>query len=516
MKGFFNSFFLWISAMLKIIFFLCFLLPIPFSCSHDVINMDELPRELDECASLLKSHNDVAQFYARFGFGPLSTNRPLEQKPENEDWVEIGMPYADINHLIMDIWQLVMVRVAMDDIMPLTFTCKTTYTAYCQLPFNGIIRKKILIYKDFQRLRQDYRFLETPDGKPNFIFPETTQAFAHRMATLCHEEENLKNLIKRRLGTDKQEKDEEMQNDPAGNLFLKNERAGLLAILNDNWMPNTSIHRVIEEAARNYPLSSTKEQDDDLAYLALYSQYPHVVNKKHQLLRNALLQLGVFMILEAPQVYGLYRYFQLVPPVGSVLKTIVELTHPYIYGVGDSFTRAYPYVPHPCVAHYSPGAFWTYNPDYEFKWHSGNSSYCTGSWFDGAIRGNLTECMAPLAQLNLNTTFWNAFFNGSNRLYGIPCSLNLDGAATTCGRKENWGKELKFEFNIADINCANNHWAAGYGSIAVLGILGSSFLFWEMLGGYYKNDGCFACIGLICYIVSFITVYSVPSTYGNG
>lgn len=506
----------WIYTMLKLLSLLCILMPFHFSCSSEVSEFDHSLIELNECASLLKSTKEVEELYAQFGFESSSTYRPLEKNPEDV-LVEIDAPYADIDNLIMDVWQAILVRVTLEDIMSLALTCRTTYMAYFTLPFSGVIRKKLFLSKDFESFRQNYRFLETPAGRPNFIFPETYQSLAHRMAILCHKEENLKNLVKRLEGNDdKQEK-------LFDHLLLKNERVHLLNVINDNWISASFIHHVLEDAARNFPYFSTKEQDDNLSYLASYSQYPHVVHKHRQLLRNVLLQLSTFLVLEAPQVYGLYRYFQLVPPMGSVLKSMTKIPHLSIWGIKNTFNerypyviknafnRRYPYVPEICIGNYS----WD-DIDYKFNWYDGPSPYCKGSWFDGTRAGNLSECAFFLKELKLNTTYWLDYLSNGTRWGDTLCSPNLDGSSITCGTVgTNWDKSIQLKFNTADMNCANKHWMAGYGSLAILGALGSAILFWEMMGGYYNMHGGGACVALVFYIISLTTVFSVPSTYGN-
>ena len=488
--------------MFKYIAFLSFLIHL------DLSHASETTVELKESTSLIRPNNEVNDFYVNMEFEPFGTYRPINREPE-DTWIQIEQPYAGINDLLPDIWQLIMLHVDMTDIMLLALTCRRSHKGYVDSPLNGIIHDKLSISRDFQDLEQKYQPLKTTHGKNIFVFPETSQTFAHCMSLLCQRESCLKNLIKKRLMA------YESGQDTTSHLLTKNEK-DFLDILNSQWIPVSSIQHVLKDSMKNYPFFSTKIQDDDLTYLAQYSQYPHIITKNRNILRSITLQLSTFMVLAAPHAYGLYRYFVLVPPTGSVLKTMVELKDFIVWGTGDTFSRRYPYVKHRCIGNYHFNGILAYNPDYTFEWYNGNPPYCTTSWASGKKIGNLTECMTLLNPLHLNTTFWTPYLNGGQvNQYDVPCSLNLNDQSITCGTIENWDwdKKLQFTFNTADINCANAYWQTSYTFLAFAGIFGSAALFWEMLEGFHGNSHYSGCAAGVVYVATLIALYVIPSTY---
>lgn len=475
-------------------FLLLCLISIYFSLSQ----ASEDAEELKESTSLIKPNTELEDLYLKMGFQHSNTYHPV---PLEDTFIEIEAPYPEINNLLPDIWQLVMLHLTPNEIITLSSTCRSTFKAYIKLPLYKIVRDKQVIINGFQLLRQKYKPLETPEGDKYFVLPTTSQSFAHELSLLCQQESVLKSVIEKREDI--------------------NEKAFLDA-LNEQDIPIDSIQKVLEDSINNYPFLSTPEQDSDITYLAQYSQYPHAITKKRSFLKNIPLQLGAFFVLLTPQIYGLYRYIDLLPPTGSILETMTKLKNFIVWGVGDTLNRRYPYVPLRCIGNYKPSGFWSYNPDYTLTWYNTSSPYCAiegqGSVYGHLEDGNLAKCLSSVKIAALNTTFWAQYL--THPVYSYPCSLNLnnqfDNPSITCGQIEIYNKkEIRFNFNIADMNCANGYWATSYAFLAIAGVIGSAAFFWAMIEGHHTKTGISGCAAGLMYVATLIALYVMPITYGS-
>lgn len=485
--------------MHKCLSILSFILNFSFSYSHET-------NELKESTALIKPINDGGDFYtSKSGFKPVNfhESQPIELE---EQWTEIESPYPEIDKLSPDIWQALMVRCDLRDILSLASTCKLAFKGYIKLPLYKIIYEKLSILQEFQLLSLEYQPLKTVEGKNNFQFPETTQGFAHRMALLCQQESLLKNQIKTFTIDLK-----------SGQEIGSRNAQDFLETLDNQWIPDSFIQGVLEDAMKNYPFMSTKTQDEDLKYMAQHIQYPHVIAKKRQILKSAILQLSSFILLGTPYAYGLYRYYDMLPPPSTILKGLEKLTRVSPYSVGDTFTRSYfrPRVQGNCVGNYNPSLFWTFNPDYELRWYKDNQFQCKASWGSGTQMGNRQECLGWLNQLHLNTTFWMPYLDREVSTSSVPCSLNLGNNSITCGRFGDYygTNDLKFSFNTIDLACTDAYWQTSYTFLALAGFVGSAALFWQMLEGHYGHTYFTSCVAGLIYAASFIAVYSIPSVY---
>lgn len=434
----------------------------------------------------------------------LHINVPLLQyEPYRYVSSERPLQYNDNSNIKYGVYQTLLLNVDIEDMIPLSLTCKTASAAFTRLSI-------CTLSSQFKSLQSQLKLLtdeneKNKDFPHNYISPEKSQTYVNLACDICKKHTDLINTV--RLTTNANE------NKP----FSQNEIIVHNSILNFN-IPHDIFTNILECAINDTSLFTSEEDNNNLQYLAKYLNYPNEIARVKQPWKNIFVQLSIILIFLAFLIPGLCLFYVYVPS-GDNLKSMTTMHGTYKY-ITTELSYSYPYVQEKCVDHYGyydGGHLLSFsfdmikiNGSYEFvKVCQLDNNYIS--------YGNITACINSLESANLNITHWaNFILNKSlhnNEL--ISCNPTFDNKTVTCGFVHKSDDGMYFRFTKADYICQNQWWSSVFIVLIIIGIICSTFPLWGLFGyfGGRKYDYCIFAIGFVIYGICISPSYIMALLY---
>lgn len=448
----------------RVLLVLAFCVPLSFSHSRDYEEGDEMIPLFSE----LTSSESMS-----------STQSVEEQQFLQEE--EIILPfYSYIYQLPCDLWEEIMIRLTIPQVMRVSATCKLARSTFMAFDIWKFLEKFVKLRCELASIISSHPGLFSPKGRgmQTFVWPEETGKIIQQIAHVMRSGDALVSSISDYL---KLSQEEETQKEEKRIVWENEGLQMLVGKIEQGIFSNFYLSNFLNTALESYPLTSNNEVVDDLKSL-LQREYDFKKAKKklrgalgcHRIFRNRWVVAGLSASAAVVCTGVLYAYLHKFPtPLGSLLTWNNITYNEFVEGF-----REFPYFSRgQCFENDWARYYWQHDPScfYENPQRLFNLTsdefYHKGYRIDqshiGSIDEKLNDFMSFLRRRfdGLNTTSWKEYIlncTSGGSIYDIKsiCTVDLGGRSLTCvtGEKANNNVDFHLYLKHANGDCAYNWW----------------------------------------------------------